>query len=56
MVAGQTVDPYNNEEMYCMQYDYYSDFYPQQPDVCSSQGQPHQVCTLHGDYGEFWCQ
>ncbi|KAK6632457.1 hypothetical protein RUM44_007499 [Polyplax serrata] len=36
--------------MYCMQYDYYSDYYPQQ-DICSQQRHQHQVCTIHGDYG-----
>lgn len=53
MVAGQTTDSYNNEEMYCGQYDYYSDFYPQQQDICPQQGHQPQVCTVHGDYGEF---
>ena len=52
MVAGQTVDSYNNEDMYCTQYDYYSDFYIQQQDSCPQQGQQHQICTVHGDYGE----
>ena len=53
MVAGQTVDSHNNEEMYCAQYEYYSDFYPQQQELCPQHGHQQQMCTVHGDYGKF---
>ncbi|KAL0274062.1 UNVERIFIED_CONTAM: hypothetical protein PYX00_006583 [Menopon gallinae] len=54
MVAGQTVDSHNNEEMYCAQYDYYSEYYPQQ-ELCPQHAQhAQQVCTVHGEYGEFF--
>jgi hypothetical protein len=47
MVAGQTVETHN--DMYCSQYDYYQDYYPQQPELCPAHA---QLCTVHGEYGK----
>jgi hypothetical protein len=47
MVAGQAVETHN--DMYCSQYDYYQDYYPQQPELCPAHT---QLCTVHGEYGK----
>ncbi|XP_021928755.1 fibronectin type-III domain-containing protein 3A isoform X2 [Zootermopsis nevadensis] len=46
MVAGQTAE--THDDMYCSQYDYYQDYYPQQPELCPAHA---QLCTVHGEYG-----
>lgn len=51
MVAGQSVEPHNND-MYCAPYDYYQqEYYPGPGDICPQHGAPQSMC-IHSDYGK----
>lgn len=53
MVAGQSVEPHNND-MYCAPYDYYQqEYYPGPGDMCPQHGAPQSMC-IHSDYGKLF--